>query len=396
MSKATFAASIQTKSGRLYAVIQVKTGKTTKPVWRALGLDEGTAKSTVNKRFREVVAEFEEEYAEMLEKSNRPNSEIPIYEYMHEFLERIKPNIQYNTYVSYNNMVEGKIKRYFEENPHLTIGNITAKEIEKFYTHLFSFEVKANTVIHYQAILHKAFKQAFKDDLIIANPFDKVTRPKKNEFQGSFYSKDEMQKLLELTKDDPIYPAILIAGTMGLRRSEALGTRWSRIDWDAHTILLDTKVIEKTVDGKKAPVPVELMKNKSSKRTMVIPDMAYEMLKEQKARQDIYRDMFGKNYNHEFDDYVCVNPMGTLLKPDYVTEHFRLLLKENGMRHIRYHDLRHTVASLLINNGVPLMHVSDYLGHKDIQVTANIYGHLDKTSKEISANVINSVLNASV
>ena len=130
MLKATFAASIQTKSGRLYAVIQVKTGKTTKPVWRALGLDEGTAKTTVNKRFREVVAEFEEEYAEMLEKSNRPNSEIPIYEYMHEFLERIKPNIQYNTYVSYNNMVEGKIKRYFEENPHLTIGNITAKEIE--------------------------------------------------------------------------------------------------------------------------------------------------------------------------------------------------------------------------------------------------------------------------
>ena len=396
MSKATFAASIQTKSGRLYAVIQVKTGKTTKPVWRALGLDEGTPKSTVNKRFREVVAKFEEEYEELLEKANRPNSEIPIYEYMHEFLERIKPNIQYNTYVSYNNMVEGKIKRYFEENPHLTIGNITAKEIEKFYTHLFSFEVKANTVIHYHAILHKAFKQAFKDDLIIANPFDKVTRPKKNEFQGSFYSKDEMQKLLELTKDDPIYPAILIAGTMGLRRSEALGTRWSRIDWDAHTILLDTKVIEKTVDGKKAPVPVELMKNKSSKRTMVIPDMAYEMLKEQKARQDIYRDMFGKSYNHEFDDYVCVNPMGILLKPDYVTDHFRLLLKENGMRHIRYHDLRHTVASLLINNGVPLMHVSDYLGHKDIQVTANIYGHLDKTSKEISANVINSVLNTSV
>ena len=396
MSKATFAASIQTKSGRLYAVIQVKTGKTTKPVWRALGLDEGTPKSTVNKRFREVVAKFEEEYEELLEKANRPNSEIPIYEYMHEFLERIKPNIQYNTYVSYNNMVEGKIKRYFEDNPHLTIGNITAKEIEKFYTHLFSFGVKANTVIHYHAVLHKGFKQAFKDDLIIANPFDKVTRPKKNEFQGSFYSKDEMQKLLELTKDDPIYPAILIAGTMGLRRSEALGTRWSRIDWDAHTILLDTKVIEKTVDGKKAPVPVELMKNRSSKRTMVIPDMAYEMLKEQKARQDIYRDMFGKSYNHEFDDYVCVNPMGTLLKPDYVTDHFRLLLKENGMRHIRYHDLRHTVASLLINNGVPLMHVSDYLGHKDIQVTANIYGHLDKTSKEISANVINSVLNTSV
>ena len=121
MAKATFAASIQAKSGRLYAVIQVKTGKITKPVWRALGLDEGTAKSTVNKRFREVVTNFEEEHAKLLERVNRPNSEIPIYEYMHEFVERIKPNVQYNTYVSYNNMVEGKIKRYFEDNPHLTI-----------------------------------------------------------------------------------------------------------------------------------------------------------------------------------------------------------------------------------------------------------------------------------
>ena len=268
MAKATFAASIQAKSGRLYAVIQVKTGKATKPVWRALGLDEDASKSTVNKRFREVVTNFEEEYAELLERVNRPDSEIPIYEYLKEFVERIKPNIQYNTYVSYHGMVEGKIKRYFEENPHLTIGNITAKEIERFYTHLFSFGVKSNTVIHYHAVLHSAFKQAFKDDLIIANPFDKVTRPKKNEFQGSFYSKEEMQKLLELAKDDPIYTAIMVSGTMGLRRSETLGVRWSRIDWEAKTLLLDTKVIEKKINGKKVPVPVEVMKNKSSKRTM--------------------------------------------------------------------------------------------------------------------------------
>lgn len=393
MSKATFAASIQAKSGRLYAVIQVKTGKTTKPVWRALGLDKGTPKSTVNKRFREVVTNFEEEYEELLERANRPDSEIPIYEYLKEFVERIKPNIQYNTYVSYHGMVEGKIKRYFEENPHLTIGNITAKEIEKFYTHLFSFGVKSNTVIHYHAILHKAFKQAFKDDLIIANPFDKVTRPKKNEFQGSFYSKEEMQKLLELAKDDPIYTAIMVSGTMGLRRSETLGVRWSRIDWEAKSLLLDTKVIEKKINGKKVPTPVEVMKNKSSKRTMAIPDMAYDLLKEQKTRQEIYKEMFGKNYNHKFDDYVCVDPMGNLLKPSYVTDHFSLLLEKIGMRHIRFHDLRHTVASLLINNGVPLTHVSDYLGHADIKVTANTYGHLDKTSKTISANVINSVLN---
>jgi integrase len=102
--------------------------------------------------------------------------------------------------------------------------------------------------------------------------------------------------------------------------------------------------------------------------------------------------MFGKSYNREFEDYVCVNEMGELIKPDYVTDHFRILLKNNNLRHIRFHDLRHTVASLLINNGVPLMNVSDYLGHSDIQVTANTYGHLDKSSKEMSAKMIDNVL----
>lgn len=394
-TKPTFAASIQEKKGRLYAVIQVKTKIGTKPVWRTLELANDAPKTAVSKKFRQVVANFEEEYAELNEKLKMTGADIPVYDYLCEFIMRRKPHLQYNTYTSYQGMIEGKIKEYFNENPHLTIGNITAKEIEKFYTHLFSFGVTANTVIHYHSVLHRAFKQAFKDELIIANPFDKVTRPKKNEFQGSFYSKEEMQQLLEIAKNDVLYPVIVISGTMGLRRSEALGIRWSRIDWEAHTVLLDTKVIEMEEDGKKFAVPVEEMKNKSSKRTMAIPDIAYEMLKEQKEKQELYKSLFEKSYSKEFEDYVCVNEMGELIKPDYVTDHFRLLLENNGLRRIRFHDLRHTVASLLINNGVPLMHVSDYLGHKDIQITANTYGHLDKASKEISAKMIDNVLGIS-
>ena len=394
-TKPTFAASIQEKKGRLYAVIQVKMKTGTKPVWRTLELANDAPKTAVSKKFRQVVANFEEEYAELNEKLKMTGADIPVYDYLCEFIMRRKPHLQYNTYTSYCGMIEGKIKEYFNENPHLTIGNITAKEIERFYTHLFSFGVTANTVIHYHSVLHRAFKQAFKDELIIANPFDKVTRPKKNEFQGSFYSKEEMQQLLEIAKNDVLYPVIVISGTMGLRRSEALGIRWSRIDWEAHTVLLDTKVIEMEEDGKKFAVPVEEMKNKSSKRTMAIPDIAYEMLKEQKEKQELYKSLFEKSYSKEFEDYVCVNEMGELIKPDYVTDHFRLLLENNGLRRIRFHDLRHTVASLLINNGVPLMHVSDYLGHKDIQITANTYGHLDKASKEISAKMIDSVLGVS-
>lgn len=172
------------------------------------------------------------------------------------YLKKVEPNLQKSTFQSYHMMVYGKIKRYFEPKPQLTVGTITAKDIEKFYEHLFAQNVVANTVIHYHAILHKAFLQAFKDELIDANPFDRIDRPKKNKFHGENYSEEELVTLLELTRSDSIYPAIMLGGGLGLRRSEALGVRWSRIDWDKKTVLLDTKIIEYKANGKTVIDPV--------------------------------------------------------------------------------------------------------------------------------------------
>ena len=94
----------------------------------------------------------------------------------------------------------------------------------------------------------------------------------------------------------------------------------------------------------------------------------------------------------QYLDYVCVNQLGELLRPSYVTDHFRELLEKYGLRHIRFHDLRHTFASLLINQDVPLINVSNFLGHSDLSTTANIYAHLDKASKQASAAVISDIL----
>ena len=88
---------------------------------------------------------------------------------------------------------------------------------------------------------------------------------------------------------------------------------------------------------------------------MPIPDIVYEMLLEQKEKQEIYKSLFANSYNYEFDDYVCVNQLGNLIKPSYVTDRFNTLLKKVNMRHIRYHDLRHTLASLLLNKNVQLI-----------------------------------------
>lgn len=390
--KPHFAASVQSKKGRLYAVMQVKKDGTTKPVWRALGLPEGANKTKVNKAFREVVARYEQEFWEEQERGGRPPADIPVYDYLVSYLKRVEPELQKNTIVSYRSMTNGKIRRYFQRRPQLTVGNLKPQDIQDFYQSLFADGVVANTVIHYHALLRRAFQQAFKEERIDANPFDRVGRPKKNKFHGENYTQEELLTLLHLARGDVIYPAILLAGAMGLRRSEALGVRWSRIDWEKRTVLLDTKIVEYRENGKKKVEPVEEMKNKSSRRTLPLPDPVVEMLQVQKEHREVYRKMFQGSYNAQYLDYVCVNQLGELLRPSYVTDHFRELLEKYGLRHIRFHDLRHTFASLLINQDVPLINVSNFLGHSDLSTTANIYAHLDKASKQASAAVISDIL----
>ena len=391
-AKPHFAASVQSKKGRLYAVMQVKKDGTTKPVWRALGLPEGANKTKVNKAFREVVAQYEQEFWEEQERGGRPPADIPVYDYLVSYLKRVEPELQKNTIVSYRSMTNGKIRRYFQRRPQLTVGNLKPQDIQDFYQSLFADGVVANTVIHYHALLRRAFQQAFKEERIDANPFDRVGRPKKNKFHGENYTQEELLTLLHLARGDVIYPAILLAGAMGLRRSEALGVRWSRIDWEKRTVLLDTKIVEYRENGKKKVEPVEEMKNKSSRRTLPLPDPVVEMLQVQKEHREVYRKMFQGSYNTQYLDYVCVNQLGELLRPSYVTDHFRELLEKYGLRHIRFHDLRHTFASLLINQDVPLINVSNFLGHSDLSTTANIYAHLDKASKQASAAVISDIL----
>lgn len=390
--KNMMAASIQSKKGRLYAVIQHKENGKPKYVWRSLGLSEDANKSKINKAFREAVNKYELEVAEMLEKKDRPSSDIPIFEYMAAWLDKTEKALQLNTYRSYRIMIYGKIRRYFERHDHLTVGSIRAKDINEFYDTLANDGVSASTIIHYHSVLRKAFQQAFEDEILDSNPFDRAKRPKKSKFHGANYSEEELVRLLNLTESDPIYPAIMLAGGLGLRRSEALGVRWSRIDWERRYVLLDTKIVEYKENGKCVLIPVEEMKNKSSRRTLPLPDPVFEMLQKQKAKQELYRKMFRGSYSREYDDYVCVNQLGELLKPSYVTTHFHDLLEKLGMRIIRFHDLRHTFASLLINQDVPLINVSNFLGHSDISTTANIYAHLDKASKKASADVITNIL----
>ena len=246
-----------------------------------------------------------------------------------------------------------------------------------------------NTVIHYHAILRKAMQVAVKKDIIKKNPVDKVQRPKKNTFHGNFYNENEMMVLFDAISGDPLELCVKIAAYYGLRRSEVLGLKWDAIDMERKTISVNHKVIEAEVDGKFVPVGEDVLKTKSSFRTLPLIPAVEQLLLEEKEKQEMYRRLFKKSYCRDYLDYICVDQSGKLLRPNYVTEHFSWIIEKYGLRKIRFHDLRHTCASLLLSSGtVTMKDIQIWLGHSTFSTTADIYAHLDYSSQEKSANVM--------
>ena len=133
---------------------------------------------------------------------------------------------------------------------------------------------------------------------------------------------------------------------------------------------------------------------KTAKPLPLIPAVEEELLK-QKEKQQLYRKLFKKSYSTEYLDFVCTDQEGKLIRPNFVTEHFDWLLTKYGLKHIRFHDLRHSCASLMVMNGVSMKQVQEWLGHSTFSTTADIYAHLDYKSKQGSAGVIANLLGES-
>lgn len=159
------------------------------------------------------------------------------------------------------------------------------------------------------------------------------------------------------------------------------------------TISISHKVIEAEVDGKFVPMGEDVLKTKSSFRTLPLIPAVGIILLEEKEKQEMYRRLFKKSYCRDYLDYICVDQCGKLLRPNYVTEHFSWLIEKYGLRKVRFHDLRHTCASLLLSNGISMKQIQIWLGHSTFSTTADIYAHLDYSAQEASANAMNSMFN---
>ena len=307
-------------------------------------------------------------------------------DYLERWLQIAKGTIAITTYSSYEGMLRYPLLPWFREKG-VTLKELTARHIQDFYSAQMK-RVKPNTVIHYHAVIHRALKYAVKTDLIDVNPADKVDRPRKNGFQPGFYDKDEMNRLFDCVGGLLIEAPVKLAAFYGLRRSEVLGLKWDAIDFDSGTITIQHTVTGCNVDGRYTIVARDTTKTKSSRRTLPLTPPIRELLLRLKAEQAENRRLCGDSYISGYEGYICVSEMGARIRPEYLSSHFEQVLKRNGLRRIRFHDLRHSSASLLLANHVPLKQIQEWLGHSDFSTTANIYAHLDAQSKSSTADAM--------
>lgn len=361
---------------------------------RSTGLAVKGNKRRAEAMLQEARKEKEKELERLAaqKKGERPSDpgETIFTQFMLDWLDMMRSSIDITTHTGYSMVVKNKIVPYFDAyHPGLRLTDLTPKHIQDYYTYEMKVNgVSANTVIHRHANIRKALQYAFKTGLLNHNPADRIERPRKEKFVGSIYNAEELGQLFEVVKGDPIELGVILAAFYGLRRSEVVGLRWDAIDFEKKTITICHTVAQIRIDGKMTLVEKDRTKTKSSCRTLPLVPPFEELLLRMKAQQAENRKLCGSMYCHKYDGYLYVDPMGELIKPDYITQHFPLLLKKHGLRKIRFHDLRHSCASLLYANGVSLKEIQEWLGHSDISTTSNIYTHLDFTSKIASANAI--------
>jgi integrase len=186
---------------------------------------------------------------------------------------------------------------------------------------------------------------------------------------------------------------ILLGAFYGLRRSEVVGLKWSAIDFENNSLVIKHTVTAFNLDGKHIIQAKDSTKNKSSMRNLPLVPAFKEKLLAMKEKQEFNRKLCGRSYSKDYLDYICVNELGVRLRPGHITTAFPKLLEDHGLRRIRFHDLRHSCASLLLANNVPMKQIQDWLGHSDFSTTANIYAHLDYNSKISSAQAMVEGLN---
>lgn len=373
--------SLQIKNDKFYAVLNFKNqdGKRVQK-WIALNLSVKGNKRKAEAMLNQLLMDYQG--IESVEPMNTLLSQ-----HIATWIEANRPNIAVTTYNQYVNMLQLHIGPYFDQKK-ITLNKVTAGDLEDYYTAKIAEGLSPNTVIKHHAVIRSALQWAVKHRYIRENVADLANKPERVKYQGQApYSVEEIANLLSLTQNEPIAVPIFLASFYGLRRSEVLGLRWSAIDFQNGWLHIDTTVVkEKEGDRILTVVRENTTKTTTSKRSLPLCPQTYQYFWNLQQKQWAQRNLCGNSYDMRYLDFVCVDDLGTLLQPDFVSQKFQKILEKYDLRRIRYHDLRHSCATIMLYLGYTLKDIQTWLGHSNYNFTADTYVHSAPVSHQQMAS----------
>ena len=305
-------------------------------------------------------------------------------EFFIEWLNDEKLYLQRSTYEAYTVYFNRHIIPYFSERcPELS--DITPRHIKDYVNYISTSGrmdgkqggLSRASVRKHLSVLKQALNEACTSEYINVNPAVSVRLRRSKQLYSDktvMMTSAEAQKVIDAFKNHVLYPAVVITLYYGLRRSEILGLRWSSIDFERNEMRIEHTVVKSLTIEAKDSTKTDL----SRAVYQLLPDVR-EMLLEMKRNAPINTD------------YIMVWSDGRLFRPDYVTRAFEKQLVKVGLPKMRFHDLRHSTASILFDLGLSLEEVKNWLRHSDIETTSNIYLHYGKSRKKIVSNAVSGL-----
>ena len=374
-------AHIQVKDGIMYVVLTYYTQNGRKRKWISTGLKEKGNKMLVKKELDKYIDEYS-----YLETGQNPN-EVIYSEYLTSWHEKRKDQIELSSWQAYSAVIYTHIKPYFEERK-FTFNDMTPKTIFEFYEYLSKHGNKRTgeglataTIKKIASVIKLSLADARVVGLVETNPATDIKIPRvkgQKQVKKIYMNKTEAQKVLDAFKDDPIQPMVYMALFYGLRKSEVLGLKWENVDFNENTFEIKSTLVKNATIIEKDNTKTE----ESNAVFEMLPQVRKILLKE-REKQDAQRELFGSTYLEM--GYVFTMPNGRYYRPDGFTRMFQKRLEKAGLPSMRFHDLRHSAASVLFDLGWDIEKIKNWLRHRDIETTSNIYTHISKERKKLMA-----------
>jgi integrase len=314
--------------------------------------------------------------------------------FFEDWLRDRKAHLKPSTHASYLWLGEKYILPAFA---HVRLTDLTAPMINSFMSDLVASGLSARTAQYCHGVIRAALGRAEKLDLVARNVARLADVPPQVRAEVKPLEPHEAVKLLDAVKGDRLEALYSSALAVGLRRGEALGLAWPDIDFENRTLTV-RRTLARVKDSvtKKSSLRFDTPKTKGSIRTIPLPAFAVESLRLHRERQREERALMGEDWKGAEVDLVFTTTIGTPLEPRNVLRHLQSTLASLHIPHHRFHDLRHTAASILLAQGASLHEVKEILGHSQIRLTADLYGHLYMSSARTLVDRLDSVFRPAV